>query len=202
MPVDTDAGVKRVEIATYNTKDFQVRVDMGPPILYNPKQVAIEPGSCGLVQVSLPYYEENQKTKVLTGVYISMGNPHFVTFIEKGLAAQFASKFGKAMENNLQLFPQKANIEYVEVNGEHDLTMHVWERGEGITEACGTGACASAVAATLLGYVKNHSTVHLPGGDLRIEWKGEKEDHVYMTGPAATSFEVKGLTKYLINQTS
>jgi len=114
-----------------------------------------------------------------------MGNPHAVVFVE---SFNFdVADVGSAIENH-PLFPKKTNVEFIEIINDKELGMQVWERGSGVTLACGTGACAAAVASVLNKKSGRRVTVHLIGGDLDIEWN-EKDNHVYMTGPAEIVFE-------------
>ncbi len=119
-------------------------------------------------------------------VAVSMGNPHCVHFCED-VRDVYVDKLGPKVEHN-PLFPERTNVEYVSIQGKDHLRMRVWERGAGITEACGTGACASAVAAIRRGLTGRKVRVTLDGGDLMIEWR-EADSHVLMTGPIAYSFE-------------
>lgn len=115
---------------------------------------------------------------------VSMGNPHCVTFVED--VEHFpVAKIGPLIERH-PLFPRRTNVEFIQVLSNEELQMRVWERGAGETLACGTGACASAVAAALNHRTGRKVTIHLPGGDLQIEWAGD--NHVYMTGPAEEVF--------------
>jgi len=116
---------------------------------------------------------------------VSMGNPHCVIFVPDAEKAPVAA-LGPRIETH-PLFPQRVNAEFVSVTGENRLRMRVWERGAGITLACGTGACAAAVAAARLGKTGRNVEVVLDGGSLRIEWR-ESDGHVIMTGPAVTVF--------------
>lgn len=117
---------------------------------------------------------------------VSMGNPHGVVFVSSDITDDLVHGLGREMET-LPVWPEKANIEMARVTGPGDIEMRVWERGSGETLACGTGACATAVAAHLTGRAGRDVTIHLLGGDLRIEWR-EADGHVMMTGPAATLF--------------
>jgi diaminopimelate epimerase len=116
---------------------------------------------------------------------VSMGNPHCVLFVNSADAAPVAA-LGAAIERH-PWFPSRTNVEFVERRSEHALRLRVWERGAGITLACGTGACAAVVAANLRGIAARQATVILDGGELAIEWR-EADDHVLMTGPARFSF--------------
>ena len=116
---------------------------------------------------------------------VSMGNPHVITYVDDEKAVDI-EKIGPLFESN-PVFPERTNTEFIRVADRKNIYMRVWERGTGETLACGTGACASAVATMLNGLCDRRVTVHLLGGDLFIEWD-EKENVVYMTGPAVTVF--------------
>jgi diaminopimelate epimerase len=113
-----------------------------------------------------------------------MGNPHAVVFVFDADSYP-VNVYGPRLETN-QFFPEKTNVEFVEILNRWEIKMRVWERGAGETLACGTGACASVVAAHIKGLVDKHVTVHLRGGDLEIEWA--PDGNIYMTGPAAYVF--------------
>lgn len=117
---------------------------------------------------------------------VSMGNPHAVFFCDESVSEVGLERFGPVIENN-ELFPERVNVHFVEVLGPNELTMRTWERGSGITMACGTGACACAVAGVLSGRCERQVLAHLPGGDLELDWC-EEEGCVYMTGPAVEVF--------------
>ena len=119
------------------------------------------------------------------GTFVSMGNPHFVCFVDD-VEGMDVARFGSIMERDAA-FPQRCNIEFAQVMG-GKLRTRVWERGSGITMACGTGACATAVAAVLTGRAGRRSAVVMDGGQLDIEWS-EADNHVYMTGPAEFVFD-------------
>ncbi len=122
--------------------------------------------------------------EVVVATCVSMGNPHCVLFVPDVQAAPVLT-LGPRIERD-PLFPQRVNVEFVAVRGPRELDMRVWERGSGETQACGTGACAAAVAAALTGRAERAVTVHLPGGDLEVEWG--PGDHVQLTGPAVEVF--------------
>jgi diaminopimelate epimerase len=128
--------------------------------------------------------EANGKTYV--GTYVCMGNPHFVIFVDDIKEVDLPVE-GRALEMNA-LFPEHCNIEFAQVLENGDIRMRVWERGSGITMACGTGACATAVAAALNKKATRESNIVMDGGTLHIEWR-EADNHIYMTGPAARVFE-------------
>ena len=116
-----------------------------------------------------------------------MGNPHAVAFIDKSPRDFAVEKYGPLFEKN-SMFPDRVNAEFAYVIGRTEIEMRVWERGTGETLACGTGTCATAVAAILNGLADNDLTVHLLGGDLKISWSGNEADSVFMTGPAEYAF--------------
>lgn len=156
-----------------------VTVDMLEPVLANKSQLASEDGSMtdGLVDVVDTEFR---------GTFVSMGNPHFVIFVDD-ISSIDVTKYGKALEYD-SLFPERCNIEFAQVLGDGSIRTRVWERGSGITMACGTGACATAVAASVTGRASRKSDIVMDGGTLHIEWN-EADNHVYMTGPAAFAFE-------------
>ncbi|NGQ97295.1 diaminopimelate epimerase [Brevibacillus sp. SYP-B805] len=123
------------------------------------------------------------RTFALTAV--SMGNPHAVLMLDE-VKDEDVLHFGPLIEWH-EWFPERANVEFIQVLNRREILFRVWERGSGVTLACGTGACAAAVAAILSGKTERKVTVHLLGGDLEIEWR-ESDNHVYMTGPAAEVF--------------
>lgn len=181
ISIDTKSGIKYLDLTVEDGKVTLVKVNMGTPdikaanipVVSEKETVVNEPVEVDGVQ----YY--------MTGV--SMGNPHAVVYIEdvKGLDIE---KVGPGFENH-PVFPDRVNTEFCKVLDNHTVEMRVWERGAGETLACGTGACAVAVASVLNGYVGDGEvTVKLLGGDLKIFWD-RKENLVYMTGPATTVFD-------------
>ena len=174
-------AVKYIDVNVENGKVVSARVDMGSPVLEAKK---------------IPVVTENEKAvneKITvdgteyTMTCVSMGNPHAVVFTDIPLREFPLEKIGPMFENHL-VFPDRVNTEFVNVIDRKNLAMRVWERGSGETLACGTGTCATVVAAILNGYVDNDVTVHLIGGDLEISWSGNEADSVFMTGPAETVF--------------
>lgn len=157
-----------------------VRVDMGEPILKPAEIPVLADGKQEQVVAETLSVEGTS----FTFTAVSMGNPHCVIFVDDFENLDFY-RFGPLLEHHGR-FPRKTNVEFIKVEAPDELTMKVWERGAGPTLACGTGACASLVAAVLNGKSGRRATVHVPGGDLLIEW-GE-DNHVYMTGPAAYVF--------------
>lgn len=177
LSVETLAGILYPELL-----DDAVRVDMGEPILARSK-IPMRGDSERVLGESI---QIDGKTLNITAV--SMGNPHAITFVED-LADYPVKDIGSKLEKN-PAFPKKTNVEFVRIVSDDELEVRVWERGAGETLACGTGACASLVAASLNGKTKRSAKVNLPGGSLIIEWD-ESNNHIYMTGPAETAYEGK-----------
>lgn len=180
ITVETLAGIKRLKLNTKEGKVETVQVDMGKPIL-EPEQIPVK--AKGKPVLNLPLTVEGKK---FSFACISMGNPHAITQVEN-LENFNLETYGKKIECD-SIFPHKTNVEFIEIISLEKIKMRVWERGAGETLACGTGACAVAVACSLLGLTKRKVEVELLGGSLFIEWK-EEDNHVYMTGPAVTVFE-------------
>lgn len=182
ITVETLAGIKILKL-TLNDKNetTSLTVDMGEPIL-NPSDVPVVSDENPVKNLVLKAHD-----KEFTFTCVSMGNPHAVTFIDD--VDNFdVDKYGSVLEVD-EHFPKRANIEFVEVIDKNHLKMRVWERGTGETLACGTGTCATVVAAALNGKSeRNDVDVKLLGGNLQITWS-EEDGHVYMTGPAEFSFD-------------
>ena len=177
----TLSGIKILNLhldATGKTVE-SVTVDMLEPVTKNKAQLSTDDGSLteGLVEAD---------DKEFRGTFVSMGNPHFVIFVDD-ISEIDVARYGKILEYD-PLFPERCNIEFAEVLPSGAIRTRVWERGSGITMACGTGACATAVAAAITGRSSRESDIVMDGGTLHIEWS-EQDGHVYMTGPAAFSFE-------------
>lgn len=180
ITLDTKAGIKYITLLDGNDKARKVTVDMGEPILdptLIPVNVNEEP------VLNFPLDIDGKIWKISC---VSMGNPHAVIFTE-GIKELDLPVLGPKFEKH-PIFPRKTNTEFIEVVDRNTLNMRVWERGAGETLACGTGACASAVAAILNNHCDRNITIHLLGGDLEVEWR-ESNNHVYMTGEAVTVFE-------------
>ncbi|MBI2651278.1 diaminopimelate epimerase [Candidatus Woesearchaeota archaeon] len=179
-----------VEINEGDGKKRQVRVDMMEPKFYEPEKVTMNPKEYlsprGLIRGIVDFPIEQDGIIYLI-TYISMGNPHVVIFNRDYESLDLAVE-GPAIGKATQYFPKKTNVEFVDVINPNKINVKVWERGAGITLACGTGACASTVASILKGKTAEEVLVHLPGGDLTISWDS-KNDHVYMEGPAETVCE-------------
>ena len=179
ISVISGGAVKYLKLTVENGKVKKVRVNMGEPIL-KPSEIQVVGDGDKLVAV--PIVVDNQ---VYEMTCVSMGNPHAVVFLDDVENLKI-EEIGPRFEQH-ERFPDRVNTEFVERIDRKNLKMRVWERGSGETMACGTGACATAVAAILNGYAERDVTVHLLGGDLEIRWD-ETDNCVYMTGPAATVF--------------
>lgn len=166
ITLDTLSGIKILKLHTEGEKVTAVTVDMGSPL-------EIEQVNWGN---EFPF----QSTQ------ISMGNPHLVTFIDD-IAQINLPEIGPKLEHH-PLFPDRTNVEFAQVIGQDTLRMRVWERGSGITQACGTGACATAVAAFINGHAGRKSNIIMDGGTVTIEWE-EASGHILMTGPATRVFD-------------
>ena len=177
----TLSGIKTLHLhLTDDRKTVKsVTVDMLAPVLSNTKQLATDDGSLTEGRI-------DTVSGSFTGTFVSMGNPHFVIFVDDINDVDVA-KSGKELEYN-EMFPERCNIEFAQVLADGTIRTRVWERGSGITMACGTGACATAVAASLTGRAGRKSKIAMDGGTLIIEWN-ESDGHVYMTGPASFVFE-------------
>lgn len=180
ISIETLGGIKYLELTVEEGKVKLVKVDMGKPIL-EPALIPI--AADGDAVIDEPILVDGMEYR-MTGV--SMGNPHDVVFMNdvKNLEIE---KIGPLFENH-ERFPKRINTEFVKVLDRNTVEMRVWERGSGETLACGTGACATAVACILNGLTEETVTVKLLGGDLHIQWDREK-DTVYMTGPAEVVFD-------------
>lgn len=201
ITVETGAGIKTLLLHVKDGKVETVRVDMGEPVLAAELiPVDIDAAHCAEC-------DRNRTSKGAGGVHdasavidqpievagrewrmtcVSMGNPHAVVFVPS--VQDFPlTEIGPLFENH-EVFPRRINTEFVELIDRHEIRMRVWERGSGETMACGTGACASVMAAILNGRTEDAVKVHLTGGDLLIEYD-RKTNHIFMTGPAETVFE-------------
>lgn len=152
-----------------------VTVDMLEPLTENHRQYADLSG--GILMAEGRRFE---------GTFVCMGNPHFVTFLNDIDTIDIA-RYGAVMERDSN-FPERCNIEFAQILSDGAIRTRVWERGSGITMACGTGACATAVAAALTGRASRRSEIRMDGGTLQIEWR-TTDNHVYMTGPAEIVFD-------------
>ena len=178
LTVETGRGLLSLGLdVSPDGKVCQVRVDMGEPILQAIQIPTALPGDPP-INVEMPRYG-------LKVTCVSMGNPHCVTYVDE-LTDALVLGIGPRLEID-PAFPRRVNVEFVKVNRPDDVTVRVWERGSGETQACGTGACAVAVAGVLTGRTGRRITAHLPGGDLLLHWS-ETDNHVFMTGPAVEVF--------------
>ncbi len=193
LEIETPAGIMKPE-----KRDDMVRVDMGLPVL-EPGKIPVslpvpdQPASGGVIHsdvtedarhaiVDYPLRIADREFMITC---VSMGNPHAVIPVDD-LADFDVTYYGPLVEHHA-LFPKRTNVEFIEVVGPAEIDMRVWERGAGETMACGTGASAVAVASHIRGMTGRSVTVHLPGGELMIEW--QDNNHVYMTGPAVEVFQ-------------
>lgn len=180
ISIETKSGIKYLHLTVEQGKVAFVKVDMGAPIL--------EPGKIPVISQKDRVVDEqvtvDGKNYHMTAV--SMGNPHTIVYVEdvKGMKIE---EIGPSFENH-PCFPDRVNTEFVRIIDRHTAEMRVWERGSGETLACGTGACAVAVASILNGYTEDEVTVKLLGGDLKIEWD-QKANRVYMIGSATVVFD-------------
>ncbi|MDO8518599.1 MAG: diaminopimelate epimerase [Deltaproteobacteria bacterium] len=166
LDVETLAGIIKPEMIKHpgnNGDTLWVKVDMGEPTVSG-----------------------EMKVRKFVGTSLSMGNPHYVVFVDR-VDNYPVWEYGRLIETDPR-FPNRVNVEFIQVLSPKELKMRVWERGAGETQACGTGACAAAVAAVLRQKTGREVLVHLKGGDLEINWD-EKTNHVFMTGPATTVYE-------------
>ncbi len=161
----TLSGIKTLNLHVANGTVDTVTVDMGEPLLEDSNLFVANAETC-------------------EGTFVSMGNPHYVVFNDD---VDEIEERGRTMEH-LPAFPQRCNIEFARIQTDGTIRVRVWERGSGITQACGTGACATAVAAAVTGNAPRHAKIVMDGGTLDIEWS-TTDNHVYMTGPAAFIFD-------------
>ncbi|MSR30970.1 MAG: diaminopimelate epimerase [Gemmataceae bacterium] len=180
MAIETGRGVLQVSLTVENGKATAARIDMGEPIF--------DPGLIPTTLVGAPPKETQLQVagKTFLVTCISMGNPHCVIFVDH-ITDELVLGIGPKIEVH-PAFPRKTNVEFVQVNNLGEITMRVWERGSGETLACGTGACAAAVASALTGRTNRSLLVKLRGGNLHLDWQ-ESTNHVFMAGSAAEVFQ-------------
>ena len=182
LAIETFSGIRYLELVVENGQVSSVCVDMGEPV-FDPDRIPVVPEEKKDRILSCP-------VEVLGKMYrmtcVSMGNPHAVVPVENPNLFNI-EKIGPVFEN-LSCFPDRVNTEFIRVLDRENVLMRVWERGSGETMACGTGACAVVAACVANGWTDREVTVHLRGGDLRINWN-ETDNRIYMTGPAVTVFE-------------
>lgn len=181
MTLETLSGIKLLKMVAESGKIVRVTVDMGKAIL-KPSEIPTQ--FTGDLAVSVPLEVDGTQYAVTC---VSMGNPHCVVFVNEDVEALDLPAIGPSFENH-EMFPERINTEFIRVIDSHTLQMRVWERGSGETWACGTGACAAAVAAVLNGYCPKGEDIliHLRGGDLTIRYTDEA---VFLSGSATTVFE-------------
>jgi diaminopimelate epimerase len=179
VTIETGRGILTLDLEIEAGKARRIRVDMGAPILQGSDIPTRLPGD---PPIDSPVTVEGRELAVTA---LSMGNPHAVVYVDD-VARFTVEAVGRALEHH-PAFPRRVNAHFVEVVGPAEVRMRTWERGSGITLACGTGACAVCVAGVLTGRTGRKLLAHLPGGDLVLEWPGD-EQPVFMTGPATEVF--------------
>ena len=179
--IETLAGIKTIEITAEDGVMKFAKVDMGSPVLEGSKI----PSTIDQQEVMMYPLEVAGKTYPVS--LVSMGNPHCIMFLEEDVRELELPAIGPDFESH-PCFPKRINTEFANILDRKNIRMRVWERGSGETLACGTGACATAVAAIKNGLVDEKVTLHLLGGDLEIDWNQEN-GHVYMTGPATIVYD-------------
>lgn len=188
LAIETGAGVLRADLSAMGSADAsvdRVRVDMGPAWLQADEIPVVHEGPAPIL-----HHEVEIEGRRFDLTCVSMGNPHAVWFTDEEVDDFALAEIGPQIETHPD-FPKKTNFEIVNILAPDHLKMRVWERGVGLTLACGSGACAVLVAARLRGLADQEATVSLPGGDLQIAWDGldDPSASVFMTGPASFSFE-------------
>jgi diaminopimelate epimerase len=183
LTIETGNGVLTLELQLKDNHVDRVRVDMGEP-RWRADQIPTTISPDAVIDFSghaldLPVNVDRHITCVNTG------NPHVVLFCDS-VGEVPLEKIGPYLENH-SVFPSRTNVHFVDVVSSREVNVRTWERGSGITQACGTGACAVAVATAKTGRTGRHVLAHLPGGDLHLDWS-ESDNHVYMTGPAVEVF--------------
>ncbi len=168
IKLQTKSGVRTLLLDIRHEEVSSVSVDMGEP------------------HQSMPSQYNPALANGLSGTFISMGNPHYIIFTDD-IHSIDIERIGKGLEYH-EAFPQRCNIEFAQIISKDRIRTRVWERGSGITMACGTGACATAVAAVLTGRAERKSDIIMDGGTLCVEWK-EEDGHVYLSGPAAFVYD-------------
>lgn len=180
ISLETKSGVKKLKLFVEKGRVSRVCVDMGIP-RFEPALIPVSIEGDAVIDEPVAVGDE-----VFRVTCVSMGNPHAVIFMPD-ITGDDLHRIGAMIEHH-PLFPERTNVEFVQVVSPRELKMRVWERGAGETLACGTGACASLVAAVANGLADRKATLRLLGGDLEIEWDSIS-GHLFMTGPAETVFE-------------
>lgn len=182
ISIESMGEIKYIDIQVKDAKTVSAKVDMGTPKLSS---------------ASIPVHCNSEKAineditigdRKFNMTCVSMGNPHAVMFIDEHPKDFDLNHYGALLESNTDIFPDRVNAEFAKIIDRKNIEMRVYERGSGETLACGTGSCATAVAAIINGLADNEVTIHLLGGDLNISWSGNENDSVFMTGPATTVF--------------
>ena len=178
VSIETESGMLAATVA----KDGSVTIDMGTP-RFEWNEIPLSQPFADTRAVELPQFAG---LGLGAASMVNVGNPHCIFFVQN-IDAHDLARFGPKLEHD-PLFPERANISVAQVTGPSSLRLRTWERGAGLTRACGTAACAAAVAAARSGLTGRHVTVTLPGGDLVIDWR-EDDDHILMTGPFALDYQ-------------
>ena len=193
MLVETGRGILSLQLKIDETNGGKVTsatVNMGPPVLDLP-QIPVDPQWLGATANPRVFHIPVGTSVGMPATFVSMGNPHAVIYVDDVAKIDLA-KIGPTLEHH-KAFPRRINVHFVQVHSPAEATMRTWERGSGITLACGTGAAAVCVAGVLTGKTARTLLAHLPGGDLNLEWR-ESDDCVYMTGPATEVFTGEWVT--------
>lgn len=180
--IESMGAVKYIDVKTEDDKVVSARVDMGAPIL-DASRIPVNTKKEKVINEDI-----NLGGRDFKMTCVSMGNPHAVMFIDESPRDFDLNHYGALFESNTDVFPDRVNAEFARIIDRKNIEMRVYERGTGETLACGTGTCATVVAAILNGLADNDVTVHLLGGDLEISWSGNENDSVFMTGPATYVF--------------
>ncbi|WP_374828804.1 diaminopimelate epimerase [Paenochrobactrum pullorum] len=176
---ETLAGV----LTAHMQDDTQISVDMGCPRFgWQDLPLSHELGYTAQAEI---FKDLREKYGLQMPALASIGNPHIIFWVDHDVWSYPLEEFGTIIEND-PLFPQRVNVSIAKVTSEHDIILRTWERGAGLTRACGSAACAAAVSAVRTNKTKRHVTMHLPGGDLTVEWRDD--NHIIMTGPAEWEF--------------
>lgn len=182
ISIESMGAVKYIDVKTEGDKVVSARVDMGAPIL-DASRIPVNTKKDKVINENITVGGRDFKMTC-----VSMGNPHAVMFIDESPRDFDLNHYGALFESNTDVFPDRVNAEFARIIDRKNIEMRVYERGTGETLACGTGTCATVVAAILNGLTDNDVTVHLLGGDLEISWSGNENDSVFMTGPATYVF--------------
>ena len=183
LTIETGAGIRRLALQVRAEQVVSVRVDMGIPD-FRPAALPMQTTKRHVIREKLKLdgkADEKWNEREFAVTCLSMGNPHCVVF-QKEIDTLDLACYGSRLEHHIW-FPERVNVEFVQVLTESHLKMRVWERGSRETTACGTGACAAVCAAAVNGYAARRCQVTLPGGDLMVYWS-ETDNHVYLSGPA------------------